>query len=59
MKQLNYPPFLALRTIEAEIRTQQGARAPNSWWLMKLKKLRLAAKDRIHGLVGVRGRGTA
>jgi len=59
MKQLNYPPFLALRKIEAEIRSERNAHAPNGWWLMRLKKLRLEAKDRMHRLVGGRRQGAA
>lgn len=59
MKQLNYPPFLALREIEAAIRSEQNTRTPNGWWLMQLKKLRLAAKDRLHCLVRDRRQGAA
>jgi len=42
----------ALLRLESEIRSEQSARAPNAWWLLRLKKLRLAAKDRLNRLSG-------
>lgn len=44
----------ALRRLETEIRSEQSARAPNAWWLLKLKKLRLSVKDRLSRLSGFR-----
>jgi hypothetical protein len=49
----------ALHRLETEIRSEQSARAPNAWWLLKLKKLRLATKDRLCRLSGFRSQDMA
>lgn len=54
MNQLSFRLLLALARIEAAIRNEQTARAPDVWWLVRLKKLRLAAKDRLRPLVNAR-----
>lgn len=52
MKTSHYGLFLSLCKLEAEIRDEHRAHAPDHWWLSKLKKLRLAAKDRIQQIIG-------
>jgi hypothetical protein len=37
--------------LDAEISREQKRRIPDSWRLLRLKKLRLAIKDRMHRLI--------
>lgn len=59
MQQTNYRLFVSLEKLESEIRNEQHSRAPDVWWLLRLKKLRLATKDRIHLLVNGGRQGAA
>ena len=43
-----YRLSLVHHRLETEIRREQTRAAPDSWRLMRLKKLKLAIKDRLH-----------
>jgi hypothetical protein len=45
--------------LDAEIRREQKQRLPDSWRLLRLKKLKLAIKDRMHRLIALRRQGVA
>ena len=59
MNPFNYRMTLAHSRLDAEIRREQKRRVPDSWRLLRLKKLRLAIKDRMHRLLHVRPQGMA
>lgn len=53
-----YRLSLVHHRLEAEIRREQTRPVPDAWRLMRLKKLKLAIKDRLH-LLSRRGGGEA
>ncbi|KGB57728.1 DUF465 domain-containing protein [Sphingopyxis bauzanensis] len=59
MNSITYRMALAHSKLDAEISREQKRRIPDSWRLLRLKKLRLAIKDRMHRLIGSRLQGTA
>lgn len=59
MNPFNYRLTLAHSKLDAEIAREQKRRAPDSWRLLRLKKLRLAIKDRLHRLIARRRKGAA
>jgi len=48
---MTYRLALAHSKLDAEINREQKRRIPDSWRLLRLKKLRLAIKDRMHRLI--------
>ena len=58
MKTLIYRFTLIHRKIDDEIRGELARRIPDSIKLLRLKKLRLAVKDRLHRRVTLRRVGT-
>lgn len=59
MNSITYRLALAHSKLDAEICREQKRRIPDSWRLLRLKKLRLAIKDRMHRLIGSRKQGMA
>ena len=59
MNPFNYRLTLAHSKLDAEIAREGKRRAPDSWRLLRLKKLRLAIKDRINRFTVARQRGTS
>lgn len=59
MNPFNYRLTLAHSKLDAEISREQKRRAPDSVRLLRLKKLKLAIKDRMHRLVAGPHRGMA
>lgn len=59
MNFVTYRLALAHNKLDAEISREQKRRIPDSWRLLRLKKLRLAIKDRMHRLIGSRQQGMA
>lgn len=51
MNSMTYRLALAHSKLDAEINREQKRRIPDSWRLLRLKKLRLAIKDRMHRLI--------
>ena len=51
MNPMTYRLALAHSKLDAEISREQKRRIPDSWRLLRLKKLRLAIKDRLHRLI--------
>ena len=54
MNLFNYRLTLAHSKLEAEIQRELKRRVPDPWKLLRLKKLRLSIKDRMHRLIGER-----
>ena len=50
MKTLIYRMFLVHGRLDAEVRREHKRQFPNSLRLLRLKKLKLAIKDRMHRL---------
>lgn len=59
MNPFNYRLTLAHSKLDSEIRREQKRRVPDAWRLLRLKKLRLAIKDRMHRLIAGRQQGMA
>ena len=59
MNPFNYRLTLTHSRLDAEIRREQKRRVPDPWRLLRLKKLRLAIKDRLHRLVAAPRQGMA
>ena len=59
MNPFNYRLTLAHSRLDAEIRREQKQRVPDALRLLRLKKLRLAIKDRLHQLITLRRQGLA
>lgn len=59
MNPFNYRLTLAHSKLDAEISREQKRRVPDSVLLLRLKKLKLAIKDRMHRLVSVPHQGMA
>lgn len=59
MKPFNYRLRLAHSKLDAEICREQKRRVPDPWRLLRLKKLKLAIKDRMQRLVDGRRQGMA
>ena len=59
MNFVTYRLALAHSKLDADISREQKRRIPDSWRLLRLKKLRLAIKDRMHRLIGSRQQGMA
>ena len=59
MNFITYRLALAHSKLDAEISREQKRRVPDSWRLLRLKKLRLAIKDRMHRLIGSHHQGKA
>ena len=62
MNPFNYRLTLAHSKLDEEIAREQKRRAPDSWRLLRLlrlKKLRLAIKDRLHRLIARHRKGAA
>ena len=59
MNFVTYRLALAHSKLDAEISREQKRQIPDSWRLLRLKKLRLAINDRMHRLIGSRQQGTA
>lgn len=55
----NYRLTLTHFKLDAEIRHEQMRRVPDPWRLLRLKKLRLAIKDRLHRSSTLRQPGRA
>ncbi len=51
----DYRLSLVHHRLETEIGREQARKAPDRWRLMRLKKLKLAIKDRLHRLTGATG----
>lgn len=54
MTSANYRLTLVHSKIDAEIRREQTRPLPDPWRLLRLKRLRLAIKDRMYRLLQVR-----
>ena len=54
MKELIYRLLLVHSRLDAEVRREHKRQFPNSLRLFRLKKLKLAIKDRMHRLAFVR-----
>ncbi|WP_421837168.1 DUF465 domain-containing protein [Novosphingobium sp.] len=48
----DYRLSLVHHRLETEIGREQARKAPDRWRLIRLKKLKLAIKDRLHRLTG-------
>lgn len=59
MNSINYRLTLVHSKVDAEIRREQTRPLPDPWRLLRLKKLRLAIKDRMYRLLHVRRHGIA
>lgn len=59
MNALSYRLLLIYSKLDAEVRREHQRRFPNAFRLLRLKKLRLAIKDRMHRLTFVRQTGKA
>ena len=59
MKLFNYRLTLAHSKVDAEISREQKLRMPDDMRLLRLKKLRLSIKDRMHRLIALPQRGVA
>ena len=59
MNALNYRLLLVHSKVDAEVHREHKRRFPDALRLLRLKKLRLAIKDRIHRLTFVRQIGRA
>ncbi|MBY0282759.1 MAG: DUF465 domain-containing protein [Sphingomonas sp.] len=59
MNRLSYRLLLIYSKLDAEVRREHQRRFPNPLRLLRLKKLRLAIKDRMHRLAFVRQTGKA
>ena len=56
MNALLYKMTLLHRRLDTEIRRELTRKFPNHFRLLRLKKLKLAVKDRLHRLVPMAGR---
>jgi hypothetical protein len=54
MNTMNYRLTLVHSKLDAEIRREQTRPLPDPWRLLRLKKLRLAIKDRMYRLLQAR-----
>jgi uncharacterized protein len=59
MKLFNYRLALTHSKLDAEISRERKRRVPDPWRLLRLKKLRLAIKDRMHQLASGHQQGIA
>ena len=59
MNPFNYRLTLAHSKLDAEISREQKRRVPDPVRLLRLKKLKLAIKDRMHRLVALPHQGMA
>lgn len=59
MNALSYRLLQIYSKLDAEVRREHQRRFPNAFRLLRLKKLRLAIKDRMHRLTFVRQTGKA
>jgi hypothetical protein len=59
MNALNYRLLLVHSKLDAEVRREHKRRFPNALRLLRLKKLRLAIKDRMYRLAFVHQTGAA
>ncbi|MBA3055684.1 MAG: DUF465 domain-containing protein [Sphingomonadales bacterium] len=59
MSTLSYRLLLIYSRLDAEVRREHQRRFPNAFRLLRLKKLRLAIKDKMHRLTFVRQTGKA
>lgn len=59
MNALNYRLLLVHSKLDAEVHREHKRRFPNALRLLRLKKLRLAIKDRMYRLTFVRQLGRA
>ncbi|PKP93598.1 DUF465 domain-containing protein [Mesorhizobium comanense] len=59
MNALNYRLLLVHSKLDAEVRREHKRRFPDALRLLRLKKLRLAIKDRMYRLAFVRQTGAA
>ena len=59
MNALNYRLLLVHSRLDAEVHREHKQRFPDALRLLRLKKLRLAIKDRLHQLTFVRQLGRA
>lgn len=59
MNPFNYRLTLAHSKLDAEIAREQKRPGFDPWRLLRLKKLRLALKDRMHQLIAKRPQGVA
>lgn len=59
MNAFSYRLLLVHSKLDAEVRREHQRRFPDPWRLLRLKKLRLAIKDRMHRLVYTPGLGRA
>lgn len=59
MYALDYRLLVVHSKLDAEVRREHKRRFPDTVRLLRLKKLRLAIKDRMHRLVSVRETGEA
>ena len=50
MSATSYCLMLVHRRLDAEIRNSMGSRLPDAIRIIRLKKLKLAVKDRLHAL---------
>ena len=57
MTETAYRLLTAHRRIDDAIQTEQGHRLPDPWRLQRLKKLKLAAKDRLLRMAQGRAQG--
>ena len=57
MNPFNYRLTRAHNKLDEELRSDQKRRAPDTWRMLRLKKLRLVIKDRLQRLIAKRQKG--